>query len=236
MRWIRLHIGVLLLLLPVYCIAQKRIYSEEYDAECRQTIAFWHRHKAEFDSLSNKAGVPSDFLFAIVAPEISQFGILVDKVQTYALKTLYVQKGKDYADFSIGLFQMKPSFVEQLEQYLLSDDDLTALFPEVTLTAISDRDIRIRKIKRLESHNWQMEYLALFCRVIQHRFSKLEFESEREKLRFYANAYNAGFLLDSRELQQCNKAYFPRFSGQKFKYSDISLWFYENLSLTPSQL
>lgn len=228
MRSIRRSIGVLLLFLPVCCIAQGRGYSEIYAAECREALSFWMTHKSEFDAAAEKAGVSAGFLFAIVAPEVSQYGNLIDKAQTYALKTLYVQAGKDYADFSIGRFQMKPSFVEQLEQAIEDADTLRISFPEVRITDKDGRSACIERVRRLERLDWQLEYLALFCRVVQHRFCEMKFESEQEKLRFYANAYNAGFLLNGERLQQCAGAYFPHLAKQKFRYADVSLWFYKN--------
>lgn len=229
MRWISHISGILLLLLPIYCIAQGRGYPETYASECREALSFWTAHKSEFKIAAERAGVPASFLFAIVAPEISQYGSLTDKAQTYALKTLYVQMGKGYADFSIGRFQMKPSFVEQLEQYIQSVDTLLVLFPEVRMTDKKGRSARVELVRRLEQQEWQMKYLALFCRVVQHRFRRMKFESEQEKLRFYANAYNAGFMLDGERLRRYKGAFFPHLAKQKFRYADVSLWFYENL-------
>ena len=221
--------GFLLLLLPSCCIAQGRGYSEVYASECRDALSFRTKHKADFEAVSDRAGVSADFLFAIVAPEISQYGTLTDKAQTYALKTLYVRMGKGYADFSIGRFQMKPSFVEQLERYIQEADTLLASFPEVQMTGKEGRSARIERVRRLEQQDWQMKYLALFCRVVQHRFCGMKFESEQEKLRFYANAYNAGVLLDGERLLRYKGAYFPHLAKQKFRYADVSLWFYENI-------
>lgn len=229
MRWIRCIFGFLLLFQPAYCIAQGQGYSDIYASECREALSFWTAHKTEFEIASESSGVPAGFLFAIVAPEISQYGNLTDKVQIYALKTLYVQMGKGYADFSIGRFQMKPSFVEQLEQYIQDADTLLASFPEVRMTDKEGRSARIELVRRLEQQDWQMKYLALFCRVVQHRFRGMMFESEQEKLRFYANAYNAGFMLDSERLRRYKGAYFPHLAKQKFRYADVSLWFYENI-------
>ena len=221
--------GFLLFLLPVCCIAQGRGYSEVYASECRDALSFRTKHKADFEAVSDRAGVSADFLFAVVAPEISQYGSLTDKAQTYALKTLYVRMGKGYADFSIGWFQMKPSFVEQLERYIQEADTLLTSFPEVQMAGKEGRSARIERVRRLEQQDWQMKYLALFCRVVQHRFRRMKFESEQEKLRFYANAYNAGFMLDGERLRRYKGAYFPHLAKQKFRYADVSLWFYENI-------
>ncbi len=229
--WIKLSVMVLCLLSAILCPAQERAYHERYDAECQLALSFWVSHEAEFKAIGSKAGVSARFLFALVAPEISQFGYLSDRAQTYILKVMYVQRGKAYADFSIGRFQMKPSFIERLEQCLRAESTLCTLFPEVLFTAESERAERAERIKRLESMEWQLVYLALFCRVVQQRFEHIVFADETEKLQFYANAYNVGFHLNASRLQQTQEAYFPHLSRQKYRYADISLWFYQNIQL-----
>jgi hypothetical protein len=229
--WIKLSVMVLCLLSAILCPAQERAYHERYDAECQLALSFWVSHEAEFKAIGSKAGVSARFLFALVAPEISQFGYLSDRAQTYILKVMYVQRGKAYADFSIGRFQMKPSFIERLEQCLRTESTLCTLFPEVLFTAESEWAERAERIKRLESMEWQLVYLALFCRVVQQRFEHIVFADETEKLQFYANAYNVGFYLNASRLQQTQGAYFPHLSRQKYRYADISLWFYQNIQL-----
>ncbi len=60
---------------------------------------------------------------SIVLPELIRWNALQDIMETTALELLYVEKGKDGADFSIGYFQMKPSFIENLENYVLTNRD-----------------------------------------------------------------------------------------------------------------
>lgn len=207
--WIKLSVMVLCLLSAILCPAQERAYHERYDAECQLALSVWVSHEARFKATGSKAGVSARFLFALVAPKFLQFGYLSDRAQTYILKVMYVQRGKAYADFSIGRFQMKPSFIERLEQCLRAESTLCTLFPEVLFTAESERAERAERIKRLESMEWQLVYLALFCRVVQQRFEHIVFADETEKLQFYANAYNVGFHLNASRLQQTQGAYFP---------------------------
>lgn len=226
--WIRFVLAGLLLLHSAAGRAQGEAYADTCAAECDQALAFWQTHATEFETAAGKAGVSARFLFAVVAPEVSQYARLIDKGQTYALKVLYARQGKAYADFSIGPFQMKPSFVERLEEWIRRDEALQEEFPEVLLPADS-RDTRVMRLKRLESTEWQLAYLALFCRVVDHRFGALSFATEEEKLRFYSNAYNRGFHLDEKRLLAVEKACFPAFSRRKFQYADVSLWFYRQL-------
>ena len=56
------------------------------------------------------------FVLAIVFPELIRYSKLQDVIESNDLKVLYVQFGDTYSNFSIGRFQMKPSFCEQLEK------------------------------------------------------------------------------------------------------------------------
>ena len=172
----------------------------------------------------------AEFLFAIVAPEITQFSYLSDKIETYSLKVFYVQNGKDYSNFSIGVFQMKPSFIEDLENYISANITLKNKYKKFLFENPNERQARVERVERLGSTEWQIEYLALFCAVVSHKFINMNFTDEEEKLRFYANAYNSGFHKTEQQIIEISKkALFPHFSRQKFKYSDIVIWFYREI-------
>ena len=49
---------------------------------------------------------------AIFFPELIRYSFIRDLLETTALEYLYIENGKNYADFSIGRMQMKPSFIE----------------------------------------------------------------------------------------------------------------------------
>ena len=61
-------------------------------------------------------GIRTELAVAVVFPELVRYSALMDFMETTAVKALYQQKGVKGADFSIGRFQMKPSFVEDLER------------------------------------------------------------------------------------------------------------------------
>ncbi|MDR2407550.1 MAG: hypothetical protein LBE13_05510 [Bacteroidales bacterium] len=88
----------------------------------------------------------------------------------------------------------------------------------------------MERIERLNTVEWQIKYLVLFCEMVNVRFGNLAFVSEEEKLRFYASAYNCGFYKLEEEIKAtAQKALFPHFSTQKFRYADISLLFYKEI-------
>ena len=66
------------------------------------------------DSVSEQVqSTCADFIYSIVAPEITQYSFIRNTLESYTLNVLYVQYGRAYADYSIGFFQMKPSFIEE---------------------------------------------------------------------------------------------------------------------------
>lgn len=224
-RWIKKYLFSVVFL-PVFCFAQS--YSDIYPQECEATKQFFIEHKTAFEQAGKDAGLRAEFLFAVVAPELSQFTYLSNKLETYSLKVMYVQGGKDYADFSIGFFQMKPSFIEQMETAIAAYDDLKTDFSDCLFAEPDARQTRVERINRLNTVEWQLKYLTLFCVLVNKRFNTVAFADNEEKLRFYASAYNTGLHKTENDIKKTGeKSLFPHFSRRKFKYTDVAVWFYE---------
>ena len=208
-------------------LGQGHEYAKQYSNECRETKNFYFKHKKLFEKAAQSVGLSPQMLFAIVAPEFTQYSSLDNKMETYSLKVFYVQQGKAYSDFSIGYFQMKPSFIELLEEYAASDANLKKKYAACLFPNPNERSARVARIDRLNTIEWQIIYLSLFCDVLHKRFENLSFDTNEEQLRFYASAYNCGFHKSEWQIKETEqKALFPHYSKQKFKYSDIALWFY----------
>ena len=140
---------------------------------------------------------------------------------------MYVQGGTVYANFSIGYFQMKPSFIERLEEYAAADTVLKTKYAACLFANPNERASRVARIDRLNTVEWQIIYLMLFCEMLQKQFENVVFTNTEEQLRFYASAYNCGFHKSEQQIKETEqKALFPHFSRKKFKYSDIAVWFY----------
>ena len=101
--------------------SQNQTFEQLYSKECKKAFDFYKQHKSKFETAAEKIGLPPQMIFAIVAPEITQYSYLKNKIETYSLKVLYVQYGLAYSDFSVGFFQIKPSFVELLEKFATED-------------------------------------------------------------------------------------------------------------------
>jgi hypothetical protein len=177
-------------------------------------------------------GLDPGFALAIIFPELIRYSSISDYIEVKALEVLYVQYGRDYADFSICLFQMKPSFAERIEadilQYTLTDKfpTLSSLNPEAT----NDVATREKRIIRLKDEYFQLLYLEAFIRIMDTLYPDSRFQSKEDKLIFYATAYNTGYFKDEAIIRdESTRKRFYRGMDQisvKYSYSDISLGYF----------
>jgi hypothetical protein len=172
---------------------------------------------------------------AIVFPELIRFSALEDEIQVRGLKVLYVQYGRSYANFSIGRFQMKPSFAEQVERdawRFLTADERAAAGP--TFAGDDTPPARAERIRRLDETPWQVRYLRLFMQVMARRYADETFGGIEDRLRFYATAYNAGYASGTRALRQkalqrtFHTALF--FPDVRYCYADVAVFSFRRLA------
>jgi hypothetical protein len=194
---------------------------------CEAVLAFYAAHENSFVQLAEGSAFTPAFLFGIVAPEITRYSGGINFVELRALKVLYVQGGTAYANFSVGHFQMKPSFVERLEDSLRCRPWLHARFGHCLIAGPTPRATRVERLERLSRLDAQMDYLLLFCTLVEERFRGRWYPTVAARLRFFASAYNTGFHKDAAAIAATGAvAHFPRFSPVKFRYVDIATWFW----------
>jgi hypothetical protein len=169
---------------------------------------------------------------AVVFPEIIRYSYLQDRIQVRALKVLYVQYGRKYADFSVGHFQMKPSFIELLESdwnTLASAEEKAAA--GIPAFAAGDRpEARGERVRRLDDLGWQARYLRLFMLVMKKRYGHLVFKGAEDRLRFYATAYNAGYAAGEARIRRAleeKRFHLELFAPKRtYNYADVAVHFY----------
>jgi hypothetical protein len=166
---------------------------------------------------------------AVVFPELVRYSALRDKMEITLLKALYVNLGKDYANFSIGYFQMKPSFAEMIidESHKISGRRKPVIGDS---TAFEDiRSYRAAIVASLEDTRAQLDYLILFFWITGKRFDIKKMD-EPARIRFLATAYNYGFLHTENEINGMTERRFFSIkpAGKElYSYADISLYWYE---------
>jgi hypothetical protein len=193
-----------------------------------QAELYCHSIEAEFEEIANTYDLDYKEVIPIVFPECTRFSAFSDQMETTALEYFYVTYGAEGANFSIGHFQMKPGFIETLEQQI-SGLDLSSVqkqrfgFKAVELTAV-----RAERVSRLTDTEWQIHYLCLFYKVMEKRMAHKNWESKKERISFFAAAYNYGFLNSEEEISAWQtKSKFPVDEyGNKAPYAEIATDYY----------
>ncbi len=180
-----------------------------------------------------KYNVPYKEAISVVFPELVRYSALQDKIEITLLKALYINLGEEYANFSIGPFQMKPSFAEKIREAI-------NIFPEFESRGfLKDKssfdDIesyRASIVEDLEKPETELLYLIMFIKTCERHFGT-EIMKENDKIRFLATAYNYGFWKEKERIVSMeDKKYFSTSlaGGVKYSYSDISGFWYKTSS------
>ena len=92
--------------------SQSLNYSEIFGEDWTKAETFEKENRSWMEPVLAKNHISYPLAIAIIFPEFVRYSALRDKMEISLLKTLYINLGEDYANFSIGQFQMKPSFAE----------------------------------------------------------------------------------------------------------------------------
>jgi hypothetical protein len=219
---------LLIALLPLRPAAQSAAdFREAYLSEYQQAEQ-WLCHHLPLHAFID---MRSSMAIAAAFPELVRYNELSDFIETTALELLYVQHGSRIVDFSIGHFQMKPSFVESLEK--LADCPLVTAQQRqwLQLTHLPPQEARRLRIERLKSPLAQVQYLLIFERIASwQRAADFALRSTKEQIRRLAVFYNAGLHISSEQLHyHLQTPLFPygrRYHGPQYCYADIAWYAY----------
>jgi hypothetical protein len=168
---------------------------------------------------------------AIVFPELIRYSYLSDLFETAALEWVYVNGGSTVADFSIGQFQMKPSFIENMEDYVSAHGAMKEY--DYITTYDSGSSERAQRITRMKSVDWQIKYVACFYDLCSDKFKAEKFATDEEKLKFFSTAYNSGFNQTAESIKKKFKnKYFPYGAGKdvdQHPYCDVAIYYFKQL-------
>ena len=204
-------------------------YIAAYPSQSRQAIETFESCRAELEEvLPGATDEDLRIAFAIVAPEAGCYNSLSDYFETAAVKNGYPSNGSP--DYSIGVFQMKPSFAESLENEVAKESALKAKYGSRLAYGCSDvASKRRERVSRLASTNWQIYYLAVFVDVVKKRTSTWNLKDPESKVRYWSTLYNAGLYLSKARVEQRQGVkQFPR-GTKEFNYSAVALELYRAL-------
>ncbi len=207
-----------------------------YSTNTKEATDFIDQHPEILENLSgNMSNEEAIMALAIVAPEISQYSTAIDKIQIRSLSISYILYGQ--GNFSIGYFQMKPSFAKTIETIVSNHEELRLQYPQLILDTqdetdkMTQREQRHTRLKRLASLDWQCQYLAAFISIVKKRTENMSFDSDLDRLRYWATLYNGGINLPETQVRALQgRRQFPYFGIKKFNYADVVTEFYQYLT------
>jgi len=212
-------------------IDYSKIFKSDYD----EAIEFMESNEAIFESVCSKFGNPPSIISSIVFPEAIRCSIVRDYLEKTTLELVYVNTG--LADFSIGSFQIKPSFAERIEFYA-AQENLTLETNVRTWflydSGLEEHEIRKERLNRLKDTGSQLNYINFFFCLLTDRFPELESIDIEYLIRFVSTAYNYDFEASKESIiENMDGKFFPwgiYNDKEKFNYSDISWFYYEGIS------
>jgi len=227
--------GIILILFAVICplpvvFSQEKDYKKIFGSDWVKAEAFVSENENWMKQLSGKYDVEYSEAVAVVFPELVRYSALRDKMEITLLKALYINLGEDYANFSIGQFQMKPSFAESLHK---KAPFLRGRLKNRMLEKTENKDIREYRaaiVKDLEDPESQFLYLIAFLKICEAVYDLKEMDVS-QKIRFLATAYNYSFLKSFGEVEKMSdKSYFHTkpLKSESYSYAEISAYWFRN--------
>ena len=205
-------------------------YKEIFSGDYTDALEFVEKHKELINRIYKKYDIDSKLILSTIFPERIRYSIVKDFFETSFLQTVYTDFGSETVDFSIGDFQMKPSFVEKLEKEIEKNTQLKTKYGFLLINGISDmKQIRAKRIERMQITAYQICYSCVFYDILSQKFNISEM-TENERIKFTASAYNFGFNKTFKEISNnINSKYFPygtSYKGEQYSYSDVAMDFY----------
>jgi hypothetical protein len=211
-------------------ISQSLNYSDIFGDDWKKATMFERENRSWMEPVLSKNHISYPLAIAVIFPELVRYSALRDKMEITLLKALYINLGDDYANFSIGQFQMKPSFaqiVRQLSHSVMSRRSGISFMP---ISGYDDiKDYRKSIVKDLEDPKIQFNYLVTFLKICDKNFRTNRMENI-QKLKFIATAYNFGIDKSSSEIEyMTDKKFFNTklFKTENYSYADVSLFWYK---------
>jgi hypothetical protein len=223
-------IAALLLLFPSTVSSQPPDYSAIFSSDWQKALKFLDDNNSWVKPSLEKYNIPYGEAVAVIFPELVRYSAIRDKMEITLLKTLYQNLGEDYADFSVGVFQVKPSFAEKIRNLApeVPGKKLKNLFRKRS-SYKSDHDYRAAIISDLEIPQIELNYIIAFYLICKNRFP-LDGMDEPSKIKFLATAYNTGFWKSKEEITKMeDKKFFNTklFKTDNYPYADVALFWYD---------
>ena len=215
--------------------ASDYLYPEIFGNNWKRAELFVRENEVWMSNLLDDNKVDYHLAMSMVFPELVRYSAICDRMEITLLKSLYVHYGTDYANFSIGVFQIKPSCAEEILREIpdLHDKKLAVRFKTIN-SSISENEKRAIIVKELEDSKSQLLYVVAIVKLLNKMYRNYKWNSNLDKLKFYAAAYNCGF--SNSELfirkQMVARSFHTGLirSDNHYCYADIAAFYYMNSS------
>jgi hypothetical protein len=215
--------------LPDHSWSQSINYRELFGDNWEKAMTFEKENRGWIEPLLAKNNISYPLAISIVFPELVRYSALRDKMEITLLKTLYVNLGEEYADFSIGQFQMKPSFAEMIREKASGILDPASGVIFKNIPDFEDiKDFRKSIVNDLEDTGSQINYLIAFIKICEQNF-KTDQKDELSRVKFLATAYNFGIDKKESEIENMiDKKFFSTtlIKTENYSYAEVSLFWY----------
>jgi hypothetical protein len=222
---------ILVLTLSTRAFSQSPDYKEIFGSDWDKALAFERDNRIWMQKALELNDIPYDVALAVVFPELVRYSALRDKMEITLLKALYINLGEQYANFSIGQFQIKPSFAEIIRtegpSVLGRKSGISFKQPD-EFESLSD--YRKSIVTDLEKPDTEFNYVIAFYKLCEKKYRTGRMEGEY-KIRFLATAYNFGIGKKAEDIEKMiDGKYFNTklFKTQNYSYADVALFWYNN--------
>ncbi|MGH1335000.1 MAG: hypothetical protein ACRBFS_02655 [Aureispira sp.] len=209
-------------------------YAVHYGAAYKEATHWVEIQETHLQTQAAFYGIDGQELTAIIFPELLRYSQWRDLLETEALEVAYVEGGSAWADFSIGAFQMKPSFAETLEQKLqqwpLGRSAFQHLLANKNQSLKQQRQARLNRLRSIEG---QIDYLCCFYKWMQQRNGfYLVSPTPTQKIALLATAYNTGFWKSWPSLLKASQQHFFPYGARypqegQHAYQAIAVAYYQ---------
>jgi hypothetical protein len=228
-------VALLFIFFAKHTFSQELSFEQQYADDYLRAVQKIQTFKPQIDSITKKLKLPKNDVIAIVFPEMVRYSIYSDAAQMAMLELFYVERGTKYSNFSVGAFQIKPSFVEELEKEIAANPKLTKKYSSILFNdSIPIKTARQTRLQRLKNIRYQLLYVCCFYDIVNIKYKDQVFADKNERIRLFATAYNSGMNLGYETLLKMQKVkLFPEgkicFNCHNYNYADVVSEFYKKL-------
>jgi hypothetical protein len=214
----------------VSLLSQSLNYPQIFGDDWTKALHFESDNRSWMEPVLEKNNISYPLAVAVIFPELVRYSALRDKMEITLLKALYINLGDNYANFSIGQFQMKPSFAEMIREQANSVMNGRSGISFKQRSDYDDiKDYRKSIVKDLEDPKTEFSYLVAFIKICGKNFRTNRMD-DVTSLKFLATAYNFGIDKNSAEIENMtDKKFFNTklFKTENYSYADVSLFWYK---------